>query len=76
MQIELINMQKRNVQELIPRTNGMKTVKSKRVYSIKKNEEGGDVKFKTKLVAVGTGIYYKRLAFTIIIRASTETGVC
>ena len=56
MQIELINMQKRNVQELIPWTNGMKTVKSKRVYSIKKNEEGGDVKFETNLVAVGTGI--------------------
>ena len=60
---ELINMQKRNVWELIPRTNGMKTVESKWVYSIKQKEEEGDVKFKARLVAVGTGqkpdIHYK-----------------
>ena len=70
MQRELINMQKRNVWELISRTNGMKTVKNKWVYSIKKNEEG-DVKFKARLVAVGTsqkpGIHYKE-SFALVLK--------
>lgn len=64
MQRELINMQKRDYWELIPRTNSMKTVKSMWVYSIKESEEEGNVKFKARLVDVETGLHYN-LAFTI-----------
>lgn len=53
MENELNSLQKHNVWEIVERQKDIKTIKSKWVFHIKRNNENDGVRYKAKLVAAG-----------------------
>lgn len=53
MEVELDSLRNNMVWDLVNRPNGVKMVKSKCVYNIKRDNENNDIKYKTRLVVAG-----------------------
>lgn len=53
MENELNSLQKHNVWEIVERQKDIKTIKSKWVFDIKRNNENDGVRYKARLVAAG-----------------------